>query len=112
METWFATTSITRPPRYQDHFNVLLHQHGKRKTKSYNPNVIFCYALASTPIYTSIVTIVGKQNYKTSSRIVLFKLRDLKSKAMSYVMKEYKNRCKYFWENNLMTSARQLAFDS
>ena len=49
------------------------------------------YASAPTPIYTIIVTIAGKQNYKTSSRIVLFKQRDLKSKAMNYVMKEYKN---------------------
>ena len=82
------------------------------KLNHITPMLFSGYASAFTPIYTSIVTIVGKQSYKTSSRIVLFKLCDLKSKAMSYVMKEHKNRCKYSWENNLMTSARQLAFDS
>ena len=64
------------------------------------PMLFSGYASALTSIYTIIVAIVGKQNYKTSSRIVLFKLRDLKSKVMNYVIKEYKNRYKYSWENN------------
>ena len=59
------------------------------KLNHITPMLFSGYASALTSIYTIIVTIVGKQNYKTSSRIVLFKLRDLKSKAMNYVIKEF-----------------------
>ena len=54
------------------------------KLNHITPMLFSGYASAPTPIYTIVVTIAGKQNYKTSSRIVLFKQRDLKSKAMKY----------------------------